>query len=218
MPLRMFPVLVPLFFFFHLMNALHHTQRLKHRTALVLLGFFAFASFGNPFEIFVRNARYHYSMWTRGEEDVQTAFSWIATNTPEDSIVISPPWRGDSFYYSRRPQIASWWVPRFDRLTEWRERLELIAGDVSSVKPETSKARMEYMIDHYNHLGEADVGSLVIKYGAAYLVSLAEYDYPVMFRSGVYKVYFLTPRLTEKDRKQSEKKNENMAKAMPSKS
>jgi hypothetical protein len=198
MPSRLFPVLVPLFFFFHLMNAVHHSQVIKYRAALVLLGCVAFASFGNPFEILVRHARYHYSMWTRSVDDVEKAFRWIAANTPDDAVVISPPWRGDSFYYSRRAQIASWWVPRFDRLTEWRERLELIAGDVSSVKPETTKARMEHMIDHYNQLGEADVGSLVIKYGAAYLVSLAEYDYPVLFRSGVYSVYSLTQRVTEK--------------------
>ena len=60
---------------------------------------------------------------------MEKAFKWIAKNTPTNSIIISPPWRGDSFYLSRRAQIASWWLPRFDRLTEWRERLELLAGD-----------------------------------------------------------------------------------------
>jgi hypothetical protein len=191
MPSRLFPVLVPLFFFLNLMNAVHHSQPIKHRATLVLLGLFALASFGNPIEILTRAVRSQYLVWTRPEDDVQKAFRWIAVNTPEDSIVISPPWRGDMFYYSRRGQIASWWVPRFDRLAEWRKRLESIAGDLSSVKPETTKARMDHIMDHYNHLREVDMESLMEKYGANYLVSSATYSYPILFDSGSYKVYSL---------------------------
>jgi hypothetical protein len=191
MPGRLFPVLVPLFFFFHLMSTLRDSHRVNHRAAVIVLGLFAFASFGSPFEVLVQKGRHHYAMWTRGEDDVQTAFRWIAINTPSDSVVISPPWRGDSFYFSKRAQIASWWVPRLDRLAEWRERLELIAGDVSSVKPETTKARMDYMIAHYNRLREADIESLTEKYGANYLVSASTYSYPILFNSGTYKVYLI---------------------------
>ena len=191
MPGRLFPVLVPLFFFLHLMSALRDSHRVKHRVALVVLCLFAFASFGNPFQIFVEKAKYQYSLWTRGEEDVQTAFRWIATNTPDDSIVISPPWRGDSFYYSRRAQIASWWVPRFDRLTEWRERLEVLTGDLSDVEPPTTKARMEQMTHYYSQLNETNIAFLIQRYGANYLVSSASYSYPVRFESGSYKVYSL---------------------------
>jgi hypothetical protein len=198
MPCRLFPVLLPLFFFLHFMSAWHYWFSTKAGKGLVVVGFLALAAFGNPIHVFVDSLKKHYSMWTRQEEDWETAYKWIAQNTPPDSVIISPPWRGESFYLSRRAQIASWWVPRFDRLAEWRERLELIAGDVSSVKPETTKARMEHMIDHYNQLKEADVESLADKYGATYLVSLAEYDYPVIFRSGVYNVYWLTEQVTER--------------------
>jgi hypothetical protein len=198
MPCRLFPVLLPLFFFLHFMSAWHYWFSTKAGKGLLVVGFLTLAAFGNPIHVFVDSLKKHYSMWTRQEEDWETAYKWIAQNTPPDSVIISPPWRGESFYLSRRAQIASWWVPRFDRLAEWRERLELIAGDVSSVKPETTKARMEHMIDHYNQLKEADVESLADKYGATYLVSLAEYDYPVIFRSGVYNVYRLTEQVTER--------------------
>ena len=191
MPCRLFPVLLPLFFFLHFMSAWHYWFSTKAGKGLVVVGCLALAAFGNPIHVFADSLKKHYSMWTRGEEDVQTAFRWIATNTPDDSIVISPPWRGDSFYFSRRGQVASWWVPRFDRLTEWRQRLELIAGDVSSVKPETTKARMDHMIRHYNHLREADIDSLRAEYGANYLLSSTDYSYPVVFDSGRYKIYSL---------------------------
>jgi hypothetical protein len=197
MPCRLFPVLLPLCFFLHLMSALHHCSSLKAGKGLLMVGFLALAIFGNPLDLFVETVKKHYSMWTRQEEDWEKAFKWVAKNTSINSIVISPPWRGESFYLSQREQIASWWVPRFDRLTEWRERLELLAGDVSSVKPETTKARMDHMIHNYNHLRKADIESLTEKYGANYLVSSTEYNYPTLYESGTYKVYSLTraPRL-----------------------
>jgi hypothetical protein len=191
MPCRLFPVLLPLFFFFHLSSALHHSSSIKMRKCLVVFGCLALVMFGNPVGIFVDTVKKHYSIWTRLEPDWEKAFKWIEKNTPNNSIIISPPWRGESFYFSRRGQIANWWVPRFDRLTEWRERLESVTGDVSGVRPRTTKARMDHMIDQYNQLTATDIESLADKYGAAYLVSATTYGYPVIFQSETYKVYSL---------------------------
>jgi hypothetical protein len=191
MPCRLFPVLLPLFFFFHLSSALHHSSSIKTGKVLVTVGCFALAMFGNPVDVFVDTVKKHYSMWTRQEEDVEGAFKWIAKNTPTNSIVISPPWRGESFYLSQRAQVASWWVPRFDRLTEWRDRLESMVGDVSGVRPGTTKARMEHIVARYNQLTATEIASLVEKYGAEYLVTSAKYSYPALFNSGTYKVYSL---------------------------
>jgi hypothetical protein len=196
MPCRLFPVLLPLFFFFQLMSALRHSSSIKMRKGLVMVGCLALVILGNPVDILVDTVKKHYSMWTRQEEDWEKAFKWVAKNTPNNSIIISPPWRGESFYLSQRAQIASWWVPRFDRLTEWRERLESLAGDVSGVRPETTKARLEYMVAHYNQLPPTEIASLVAKYGAEYLVSSTTYGYPVIFQSGTYKVYALTGGLS----------------------
>jgi hypothetical protein len=191
MPWRLFSVLLPLFFFFHLMSALHNCCSIKAGKVLVLVGFLALASFGNPVTLFADRVIDHYEKWTRQEEDWEKAFKWIANNTPTDSIVISPPWRGESFYLTRRAQVASWWVPRVDRLAEWRQRLESVAGDVSNVTPGTTKARLEHMAHHYNHLTATNIESLVDKYRAGYLVSSATYGYPVLFHSGIYRVYLL---------------------------
>jgi hypothetical protein len=192
MPCRLFPVLLPLFFFLHLSSALHYSSSIKRRRGLVMVGCLALVMLGNPVGIFVETVKKHYSMWTRQEEDWEKAFKWVAKNTPSNSIIISPPWRGESFYLSQRAQIASWWIPRFDRLTEWRERLESIVGDVSGVRPETTKARMEHMVAHYNQLTATEIASLIEKYRAAYLVSSANYSYPIIFHSGIYNVYSLT--------------------------
>ena len=163
----------------------------RNGRGLLLAGLLALATFGNPVDVFADRVTKHYSMWTQEEEDVQRAFRWIAANTPASSIIISPPWRNDSFYLSRRGQIASWWVPRFDRLIDWRERLESIAGDVARVTPGTTAARLEHMTAHYNQLTATDIASLTEKYRAEYLVSSARYRYPVLFDTGTYKVYWL---------------------------
>jgi hypothetical protein len=189
MPCRLFPVLLPLLFFLHLMSALHHCCSIKSGRGLVMVGFLALAIFGNPLDLFVERVTKHYSLWTRQEEDWEKAFKWLAKNTSSNSVVISPPWRAESFYLSQRAQVASWWVPRLDSLAEWRERLQSVAGDVSSVRPETTKARFDHMAYYYNHLSPRDIKSLVDKYEASYLVSTASYTYRVLFNSGTYKVY-----------------------------
>jgi hypothetical protein len=194
MPCRIFPVLLPLFFFFHLMSTLQHCSSIKSPTALVAGGFLALAMFGIPAKLTVNYVKALYREETRDEEDLKRAFQWVAKNTPPDSIVIVPPWRKDSFYLSQRAQIANWWVLRFDRLTEWRERLETLAGDLSSLTDGTEKANMTQTMRHYNGLAATDIASLVEKYGADYLVSSAKYSYPILFNSGTYKVYSLTNR------------------------
>jgi hypothetical protein len=191
MPCRLFPVLLPLFFFFHLMSALHHCGSIKAGKILVMVGFLALASFGNPVTLFVDRVGSQYKKWTRAEEDWEKAFKWVAKNTPTHSIIISPPWRGESFYLTQRGQIASWWAVRFDRVTEWRERLESMVGDLSLARAETTKTWLEQMTDNYNQLTTTDIASLIEKYGAEYLVSSAPYDYPVLFHSGIYKIYSL---------------------------
>jgi hypothetical protein len=193
MPCRLFPVLLPLFFFFHFMRALHYFYSLRSGMALVMAGFLALASFGNPVTIFSDRISYHYHLLTRQEDDLEKTFKWISKNTSANSIILSPPWRNDSFYLSQRSQIVSSWIPRWDRLTEWRERLESVGGDLSAVRIRNNwyKESAERMAHHYNQLKATEIASLIEKYGAEYLVSSATYDYPVLLRSGVYKVYSL---------------------------
>jgi hypothetical protein len=193
MPCRLFPVLLPLFFFLHLLCAIYRAHTIRYGSALVVVGLVAFACCDSLAYELGYSVKRSYSAWTQQEEGVQKAFKWIATNTPADAIIVSPPWRTDSFYLSRRGQIASWSVPRFDRLPEWRARLESLVGDMSSVRGYgTRESRTEFMASRYNALTARDIESLVRNYGAAYLVSSGTYSYPVLFNSGDYRVYSLS--------------------------
>jgi hypothetical protein len=192
MPCRMFPVLLPLFFFFHLMSTLQRC-RLMSGKSLVPAVLLVLVIIGIPSKLLVDHIKVSRQddQFTQDEKDAEQALRWIAKNTPTDSVLILPPWRKDSFYLSSRAQIANWWVLRFDRLTEWRERLEAVAGDLSHVADGTEKAKMTQTVYYYNHLTATDIAVLQKNYGADYLLSSTSYSYPVLLSSGTYKVYSL---------------------------
>lgn len=191
MPFGAFAVFSLLLFFFHLMNAYHHHSSIKLGSGAIAIAFAALLSLDNPFAAVVDQARINYVKWTEGETDLQKTFKWFVKNTPEGSILIAPPWRDDSLYLSRRAQVVMWGHPTYDRLREWRERIQALVGNDWINAPEETWA--EKMEPSYNKLTPEDIGSIVKRYGGEYLVSRAHYSYPVLFDSGTYKVYSLVP-------------------------
>ena len=189
MPFRLFPVFTLLLFFFHLMNAYHHYTPVKRSSLLAAVGFLALLTFNNPLGSFVDQARGNRLSWTQEQDAVSKAFVWLARHTPNGVTAILPPWRSDGFYLSQRAQIGAWRAIPDDRLTEWRERLEALVGP-NFVQPPNGTLD-EVMEAAYSKLPEADIASVVRKYGGDYLISKAQYPYPVLFDSGTYRVYSL---------------------------
>lgn len=198
-PFRLFPVFVLLLFFFHLMHAYHYRLSIKLRTRVVGVGFLALLGIGNPLGQFVDMAVYNYILWTQ-ESDIQKAYKWVAHNTPIDSIVISPPWRNDSWYLSQRAQIVNWRQPPNDRFGEWRERLEAMVGHSWAKLPE--KTWTQEMEQHFNQLTEANIKAIIKSYSGDYLVSKGNYSFPALFDSGTYKVFSLKELYTYQGRSQ----------------
>jgi hypothetical protein len=186
-PFRLFPLLVPLLFFLNLMKVYHHSV-IKPGVGVVMLGFLALLSFGNPLGAIVDSGRMNYMFWTQKEDDLRRSFKWLAESTPNGSIVVSPPWRRDSWYISRRAQIVSLRYFPIDRLGECRERIECMVGKIETYPP---KDRLRTMESFYNQLKENEIESIIKKYGGDYLVSKGNYKYPLLFDSGTYKVYSL---------------------------
>ncbi|HEV8725022.1 MAG TPA: hypothetical protein VGW77_30780 [Candidatus Binatia bacterium] len=187
MPMRLFPLFVLLFFFYSLMKAcvqVYNTHRLS--PWLIGVGIFALLSFPNPVDRLAVELQNNYAAWNGQTDDVQKSLKWLAKNTPVDSVIISPPWRKESFYLSERAQVANWWGPRFDRFDEWRERIESMLGDM------TVKRGLKSYEEYYNHLRQVDIESIRKKYGGEYLVSAGSYTYPVVYQSGECKVYALS--------------------------
>jgi len=190
MPGRLFPVFVALFFFFNLMHAFHHRSSLRIQAGLLALAMLAFlppeTSLARPVQ---RPGDRHWA-YTHNDDDLRRSFTWISENTLNGSVAILPPWKKDSFYYSKRAQVASWHAVRVDRPGEWRTRMESMVGDVAKATG-SGRTKYERMEHHYHHLTEADVFSISEQYGAEYFVSGQAYPYPVLFDSPTYKVYLL---------------------------
>lgn len=198
MPCRLFPVLTPLFFLFHLARAYRYRLTPGLKRFVQVAGVLALFSL-HPAGTFYWQAKLTYRSWHPRPDGARDAFRWLAENTPNGTIVILPPWRRDTFYLSRRAQIANWNAPAVDRLAEWRARIEAMTGQtpkpgappnpvVSIPRLEDALARLE---NEYDHLTEEDIAALVARYGGEYLVSETAYGYPAAFASGAYKVYAL---------------------------
>jgi len=184
-PFRLFPFYVPLFFFFHLMNAYRHRMTVRLGGWATAVGFAALLSIGNPLGEIADQV----ATWASdGQQEAKNALKWTRNNTPEGSVVMSPPWIKEAFYWSRRAQVANWNAIRTDRVQDWSDRIEALVGRIEA---NSEAAKIAAMRANYERLTEAEIGRLVCRYGVGYLVSRARYSYPVVFDSDDYRVYLL---------------------------
>jgi hypothetical protein len=186
MPMRLFPLFTPLFFFF---TAFHFIPRVvakqqKAAGLFVVLIFILLNPFGKAYNQIRETAQTR----TFKPDDFQKTSQWIAGNTLPDSVIIQPPNRRDVWYFSRRATIVSYSYPTYDRLSEWRERLSELTGNLQISKNETAGEEIE---NAFNQLPAEQIDKLKQKYGATHLVSRAVYSYPVIYQTETYKVYQL---------------------------
>lgn len=189
-PFRLFPIFVPLLFFFSLMNVCYH-RAVVGRAGVTLLsvGVLALLSLPGALGQLIQETKLHQRMWATyyDWDDLQKCFLWVEKNTPEDATIIMPPWKKESYYLTRRATIANWATPRMDRFGEWRQRIAALVGESSADDEHLGRK----WADHYSDLSEPEIAALAAKYGGEYLISESQYAYPIAFASGTYKVYAL---------------------------
>ena len=80
-------------------------------------------------------------------------------------------------------------------MTEWRQRVEALVGDVSHMDVEDNLAgEMDPNArDHYARLTPAELSAIARRYGGDLLITQGRYDYPALFQNGSYTVYQLDP-------------------------
>lgn len=187
LPVRLFPVFTPLFFAFTVFRA---WRQAKSKRSKILIALFVFAVIFrlNPFTASFAAIQNTYVSWTAAPDDFQTTSRWIAANTPNGAIVIQPPHRRDVWYLSRRATVASYAYQTFGRLNEWRERVAGLTGNAAITDSQIGFQTVE---DAYNRLSANQINDIRKKYAATYLVSRAEYPFPVAFQTETYKIYRL---------------------------
>lgn len=191
MPMRLFPVFAPLFFLFTLGKAFEEKIFAPPVTKTMLIGLICLLGWISPLSTGFYRAQQTGRTWIAEDDGAIGSFKWLRENTPNGTVVISPPWRNDFWYYSERAGIVSYNYAPVSNLGEWRIRLGELVGQGHPEKDALEQAALE---EFYDNLTGARIIEVAEKYNAQYLVSKSNYEFTVVFESGKYRIY----RLPEK--------------------
>jgi len=186
-PFRLFPLLVPLFFFWQWSGDIAAAPA-SARARVAAAGLAIVLVAADPVATLLADAGSLRRMRPARPRPLDTALAWVAANTPEDAVVVVPPMLKSAFAATRRPQVANWFAARTDRYAEWRARIEAILGPIPERRAIRDRVGFE---ERYRTMSPDSVGALVRRYGARFLVTNGEYPYPVVFAEGRWKVYRL---------------------------
>ena len=117
--------------------------------------------------------------------DALAVAQWVSANGEPDAVVLGAGSSKRAFWDYRRAQVVNWHALRYDRMHEWRERMEALAGPLPEDRP-LSNAQIE---ERFAALPGDSVLSLARRYGATLLVSRTAYPFPTLFVSGEVRVY-----------------------------
>ncbi len=194
---RVFAVLTPLVFLLAAAAILLDERRSRAWTlALVALAL----CFESPLLVARDLFAAQRDAWTAAPDATARAFRWIAENAPGDAVVLSPPWRAESFLLTRRAQVVSWKMSPFDRLGEWASRVEEFAPDLHRLRlPEEERGTamgdiaVARLAQGYAALDTGRVRALAERYGATLMVSDADLALPELHREDGVRVYAVAP-------------------------
>ncbi len=140
----------------------------------------------NPFVALANDAAGNYNFGEPALSDFEAALAWVAGETPADAQVLGPPDRRDLFVRTDRPQYVSWDAIPYDRVPEWRRRLESVmpTGFFDDYPRDRSWA------DDFARLPQEAL--LALSPGVDYVVTTADYDLDAVFVTGEWTVYEVT--------------------------
>ena len=132
------------------------------------------------------------SAWNSPGDPWQEACDWVAAHTPEDALVLAPPWRGDAALRMRRPQVVHAAMPRYDRLAEWHRRVaDLLGEDLPDRQTRDLGEVWRRAKARWAVMPPSRVSDLAARYGAAFIVTDAPLPGTPAFRSGPVAVHAL---------------------------
>lgn len=204
MPLRSFPLIVPLVFFFQAFRYARQLvqskgvdrrrrRRARRDATLVIVATFAIAILPtSPLLAAPRMIDRNITAWTTVDHTSE-AFNWIRENTPKDVRCIFPVDRQDSFDRAERAQVVNWQAIPYDRLDEWKRRVDQLVGGTDYFDGSEWHGDLPDLHAAYNRLTAARIDRIAAKYHANCLVSETTYPYQVLHQDGPVRVYAIKP-------------------------
>lgn len=204
MPLRSFPLMVPLIFFFQAFRYAHQLartngvsrrrrRRARRDATLVIAATLAIALLPtSPLFAGPRMIRRNIVAWTTVDHEAR-AFEWIRDNTPTNTRCIFPIDRQDAFERAERAQVVNWQAIPYDRLLEWKVRIDDLVGGSQYFAGSGWHGDLDDLRAAYNRLPTNQVERIADTYDASCFVSESAYPFQVLHRDGDVRVYALTP-------------------------
>jgi hypothetical protein len=182
MPMRLLPVLLPLFFFWTLAKTLKEKSFTTLSVFISILVFINILWWQKSELLPIVQIKETWQTWTNKVDDETKTYLWLRENSLNESVVISPPNNRWFWYFANRSNFVSFTYPPFERMTEWRQRLSLVTKNQSE---------SEAISTVYKNLSQAEINEIRKNYRVDYLVSEANYNEQIVFESGNWKVYKL---------------------------
>jgi hypothetical protein len=126
--------------------------------------------------------------WTEAD-DMAAAFHWVRDNTPTTTTCIVPVTRQDAFVHGERPLVANWQAIPYDRLPEWKRRIDQLVGGSAYFEGHGWRGSLDDLRDRYEGLLLGQVRQIAQRYDATCFVSETHYSLPVLHREGDVRVY-----------------------------
>jgi hypothetical protein len=197
-PFRLFPLVVPLFLCFAVVGRLFREPREGARryplglavgAACALLAAYPLGQFTTWADRLLRHGRPTTSGPDVATVDDRAAQRWVADSTPPDAIILQSPWDRQSFFFTRRAAVVSFWALRVDRMNSWWSRLQDLSGPVSPLYPPSAR----HLHARFDSLSTEAVLRLAHRYRTSFLVTHGTYPFPLRFSAGRTRVYTLPP-------------------------
>jgi hypothetical protein len=186
-PFRVFPLLLPLIFLMLLLRGDWVRRVQSGNWVLAGAMLLALIALPDPMRAVADEWRGARLTW-QPPDDTGRALAWVAGNTPDSAIILASPDRFDAQSISRRAVIVLEVVPRYDKIAEWRERLEALVGPIQNVDA------LDDADKRFAAMPESTIVAAARRYGAGYVVSPAEYpSLHRVAREGDVSVYAVAP-------------------------
>lgn len=186
-PMRLFPVFVGIFFLFTVFHVISTGQSRKLMAVAVMIAIVSIV-LSDPVSYTRGRVDMLTSSWSADRSDITAAFIWVSQNTPDESLILAPPNYANAWYLGRRALVASFRYPPYDRLGEWRARVADLTGTSEFTGRGDGFSRSE---SSFNSLSQHEIIRLRERYGADYLISTGNYDFPRVFETETYVIYKL---------------------------
>jgi hypothetical protein len=168
-------------------------RRARRDATLVIVATLAIAILPtSPLFAGPRMIRRNFIAWTTVDHEAN-AFDWIRENTPTNTRCIIPVDRQDAFERTERPQVANWQAIPYDRLLEWKTRIDDLVGGPGYFEGPGWHGDLTELRAAYNRLTAEQVEQIADKYDAGCFVTQTQYPFQLLHRDGDVRVYALAP-------------------------